>query len=212
MPPNIMEIETEKKSDNPLTESVSESVGEPVSKSASRPGMKWYIIHVHSRFEDKIAEDIRERAASAEWGSHIGDVLVPVEEVLEVSQGKKHAAKRRFFPGYLLLQADMSDDVRHFVKNLPRVTGFLGADSRPAPVPIAEVERIQKQMQEGTEKPKPSVHFEVGEQVQVSDGPFASFNGIVEGVDAERARLKVSVSIFGRSTPVDLEYSQVEKC
>ncbi len=172
---------------------------------------QWYIVHAYSNFERKVAEEIRALAQQDQLKDKIDDVLVPVEEVAQMRRGKKITAERRFFPGYVLVKMNMTDLAHHAVKNLPKVTGFLGADNKPSPVPQSEIDHIMKQVQEGVDRPRPSITFEVGEQVRVADGPFASYHGVVEEVNIERARLKVSVSIFGRSTPVDLEYTQVEK-
>ena len=171
----------------------------------------WYVIHVYSGFEKKVAQSIVEQAVQQDMENRIEKVLVPVEEVVEMRRGAKVNAERKFFPGYVLVRMDMTDETWHLVKNTPKVTGFLGSRGRPTPISDTEAERIIHQIQEGVERPKPSITFEVGEQVRVSDGPFASFNGIVQEVDQERARLKVEVSIFGRATPVDLEFGQVEK-
>lgn len=172
---------------------------------------RWYIVHAHSNFEKKVAEAIKERAASAGLEGLFEEVLVPMEEVVEVRRGRKVNAERKFFPGYVLVKMDMTDQAYHLIKNTPKVTGFLGANNKPMPISEDEALRILHQVKEGVERPKPSVTFEIGEQVRVADGPFASFNGHVEEVDEERARLKVAVSIFGRATPVELEYGQVEK-
>lgn len=172
---------------------------------------RWYIVHAYSNFEKKVAEQIRERAAAAGLAEQIEEIVVPTEEVMEVRRGRKVAAERKFFPGYVLVKMEMSDPAFLLIKNTPKVTGFLGADNKPTPIPDSEAQRIMQQVQEGVERPKPSISFEIGEQVRVADGPFASFSGLVEEVDEERARLKVAVSIFGRATPVELEYGQVEK-
>jgi len=172
---------------------------------------RWYVLHVYSGFEKKVAEAIVDQAQQQGMEDLFEEVLVPTEEVIEMRRGQKVTAERKFYPGYVLVKMDLTDESWHLVQNTPKVTGFLGSRGRPSPISQREAERILHQVQEGVERPKPSVTFEVGEQVRVADGPFTSFNGFVEEVDEERARLKVAVSIFGRSTPVELEYSQVEK-
>ena len=172
---------------------------------------RWYIVHAYSNFEHKVAESIREQAAVAGLQDSFEEILVPTEEVVEMRRGRRVNAERKFFPGYVLVRMDMSDEAYHLVKNTPKVTGFLGQQNRPSPISQSEVEQIVNQVQEGVERPKPSVVFEIGEQVRVCDGPFATFSGLVEEIDEEKARLKVAVSIFGRATPVELEYGQVEK-
>jgi len=171
---------------------------------------RWYIVHAYSNFEKKVAEDIENKAKQKGLSADIEQIVVPTEKVVEVRRGRKVDAERKFFPGYVLLKANLTDAVFSLVKNTPKVTGFLG-DSKPVPITEAEAQRILNQVQEGVERPKPSVTFEIGEAIRVSYGPFASFNGFVQEVDEERARLKVEVSIFGRAVPVDLEFGQVEK-
>jgi transcriptional antiterminator NusG len=172
---------------------------------------RWYIVHVYSNFERKVAQSLRERADQAGMGDKFAEILIPTEEVVEVRRGQKISTERKFFPGYVLVKMELNDDTYHLVKNTPKVTGFLSSAGKPSPISEAEAARIMHQVREGIERPKPSVTFEIGEQVRVADGPFTSFNGVVEDVDEERARLKVAVSIFGRATPVELEFAQVEK-
>ena len=174
---------------------------------------RWYVMHVYSGFEKKAKQSILEKATKQGLSDKFDEILVPTEEVVEVRRGAKVNTERKFFPGYVLVKMDLTDDTWHLIKNTAKVTGFLGGGGRGKPVAFSEAEagRILKQVQEGVERPKPAVSFEIGEQVKVADGPFASFNGTVEDVDEERARLKVAVSIFGRSTPVELDYAQVEK-
>jgi transcriptional antiterminator NusG len=182
-----------------------------VTPHAGNPNHKWYIVHAYSNFERKVAESIREQAQAQGLEDSFSEILVPTEEVIEIRRGRKINAERKFFPGYVLVKMDLSDEAYHLVKNTPKVTGFLGSGSRPMPVSEREVARIIGAIEEGVERPKPTITFEIGETVRVIDGPFASFNGSVEQVDEDRARLRVTVSIFGRATPVELEYTQVEK-
>ncbi|WP_040509739.1 transcription termination/antitermination protein NusG [Gluconobacter morbifer] len=172
---------------------------------------RWYVVHVYSGFEKKIANHIKEQAAQKGLSDHFEQILVPAEDVTEVRRGRKVNTERKFFPGYVLVKMELTDEAWHLVKDTPKVTGFLGTRNRPTPITSAEADRIMKQAQEGVERPRSALTFEIGEQIRVADGPFTSFNGMIEDVDDERQRLKVSVSIFGRSTPVDLDFNQVEK-
>jgi len=188
-----------------------ETAVEAIVKAPSNPNHKWYIVHAYSNFEKKVAEHIRDQAKNQGLEDCFSEILVPTEDVVEIRRGRKVNAERKFFPGYVLVKMDLTDEAYHLVKNTPKVTGFLGSAAKPMPVSEKEVQRIVGAIEEGVERPKPTISFEIGEQVRVTDGPFASFNGSVEQVDEERARLRVTVSIFGRATPVELEYSQVEK-
>jgi transcriptional antiterminator NusG len=182
-----------------------------MNETNSSMAKRWYIVHAYTNFEQKVADAIIEGAKREGLTEDIEEVVVPKEDVIEVKRGRKVQTERKFLPGYVLVKMDMSDRAHVMIKNTPKVTGFLGSDNKAMPIPDHEAARILNQVQEGVERPKPTITFEIGEQVKVSEGPFASFNGHVEEVDEERARLKVAVSIFGRPTPVELEFDQVEK-
>jgi transcriptional antiterminator NusG len=188
--------------------SEAETTAKSEPKSASG---RWYIVHTYSNFEKKVSEEIKRQAKQQGLDDLIEDVLVPTEEVTEVRRGQKVNAERKFLPGYVLVRAHLTDEAYHLIKNVAKVTGFLGQNNKPMPLRQGEVDRILNQVTEGVEHPKSSITFEIGEQVRVADGPFASFNGTVEEVDEARSRVKVAVSIFGRATPVELEFTQVEK-
>ncbi|MCQ9327300.1 MULTISPECIES: transcription termination/antitermination protein NusG [Neisseria] len=173
---------------------------------------RWYVVQAYSGFEKNVQKTLKERIARENMGDYFGQILVPVEEVVDIKNGRKTISERKFFPGYVLIEMEMTDDSWHLVKSTPRVSGFIGGTAnRPMPISQKEVDAILQQVQTGVEKPKPKVEFEVGQQVRVNEGPFADFNGIVEEVNYERNKLRVSVQIFGRETPVELEFNQVEK-
>ena len=183
----------------------------PMAKSAN-PDLRWYVVHAYSGMEKAVERNILERIARSGMESKFGRILVPMEEVVEVKNGQKKTTERKFFPGYVLVEMVMDDDSWHLVKHTNKVTGFVGgAKNRPAPISEAEVMKIVNQMQEGTEKPRHKIEFVVGEFVRVQEGPFTDFNGSVEDVNYEKSRVRVSVTIFGRATPVELEFSQIEK-
>lgn len=173
---------------------------------------RWYVVHAYSGFESQVRKSLLERVKRAGMEDQFGEILVPTEEVVEIRDGQKRRSERKFFPGYVLVQMEMNDDTWHLVREVPRVMGFIGGTSdRPAPISEREAEAILNRVREGVEKPKPKILFEVGEVVRVTEGPFTDFNGVVEEVNYEKSRLRVAVLIFGRSTPVELEFSQVEK-
>ena len=171
----------------------------------------WYIVQSHSSFENKVASLIKEEAEKAKISDKIEQIVIPTHDVTEVKRGKRVQRKKKYFPGYVLIKSEMDNNIYHMIKNIKRVTGFLGSKGVPVPVSDNEIEKILGQIRDGVAQPKSGIEYVVGEKVQVIDGPFASFNGLVEDIDEEKSRLKVSVSIFGRPTPVDLEYNQVEK-
>jgi transcriptional antiterminator NusG len=173
---------------------------------------KWYVVHAYSGFEKSVQRTLTERITRAGMQDQFGQILVPVEEVVEMKSGQKNISERKFFPGYVLVEMEMTDDTWHLVKNTPKVTGFVGGTAtKPTPISEKDVQNILHQIQEGVEKPRPKVLFEIGEMVRVKDGPFTDFNGTVEEVNYDKSKLRVAVTIFGRSTPVELDFGQVEK-
>lgn len=185
----------------------------PKTKANGNGKFRWYVIQTQSNYEKRVQAGLREQAKMRGVEKDLKEVLIPTEEVVEVKKGVKSKSERKFFPGYVLINANMTDELWHVVKSIPRVTMFVGAGrgSKPLPISDREAERILKQMQDGVEKPRSLVNYEVGEEIRVNDGPFATFQGVVEAVDEEKSRLKVSVSIFGRATPIELDFTQVEK-
>jgi len=195
-----------------MSEDLSTVLPSSVLAPAANPDLRWYVVHAYSGMEKAVERNILERIQRAGMGDKFGRILVPMEEVVEIKNGQKKTTERKFFPGYVLVEMIMGDDTWHLVKHTNKVTGFVGgAKNRPAPISQAEVEKIVNQMQEGTEKPRHKVEFMVGEFVRIKDGPFTDFNGSVEDVNYEKSKVRVSVTIFGRSTPVELEFSQIEK-
>src|SRR5690349_20526040 len=188
-----------------------ETQGVPGIEAPANPNMKWYIVHTYSGFERKVKESLESRVRAFGLEEKIGRVLIPTEPVTEVRGGKKYTSERMFYPGYVLVEMDMNDHVWHVVKSTPRVTGFVGTGQQPTPLSTEEVNQIVYRVSEGKDKPKLKVKFEKNETVRITEGPFASFTGVVDEVNEDRATLKVMVTIFGRSTPVELEFGQVEK-
>jgi transcriptional antiterminator NusG len=195
-----------------MTDVAENSVPESMAAPAANPDLRWYVVHAYSGMEKTVERNILERIARSGMQTKFGRILVPMEEVVEVKNGQKRTTERKFFPGYVLVEMIMDDDTWHLIKHTNKVTGFVGGTkNRPAPISEAEVMKIVNQMQEGTEKPRHKVEFVVGEFVRVKEGPFTDFNGSVEDVNYEKSKVRVAVTIFGRSTPVELEFSQIEK-
>jgi len=195
-----------------MTDVVENPAVESMATPAANPDLRWYVVHAYSGMEKAVERNIQERITRAGMQDKFGRILVPMEEVVEVKNGQKKTTERKFFPGYVLVEMVMDDDTWHLIKHTNKVTGFVGgAKNRPAPISEAEVQKIVNQMQEGTDKPRHKVEFVVGEFVRVKEGPFTDFNGSVEDVNYEKSKVRVSVTIFGRSTPVELEFSQIEK-
>jgi transcription termination/antitermination protein NusG len=193
------------------TEEVETAVEAPMSMTPAK-NMRWYVVHAYSGMEKAVERNLRERIDRSELQEKFGRILVPMEEVVELKKGKKSVTERRFFPGYVLVEMQMDDDTWHLVKHTSKVTGFVGgAKTRPSPISEAEVTKIVSQMQEGVEKPRPKVQWEVGETVRIKEGPFTDFNGAVEDVNYDKSKVRVAVTIFGRATPVELDFAQVEK-
>ena len=216
-------VEAPKQQDDSLSDELTDEIvgmreemdimSEPAddTKPANPDKQRWFILHAHTGFEKKVKQQIEEKAIQYGMTEHITEIVVPTEEIIEVRRGKKATAERKFFPGYVLVKMELTDATWHLVKNIEKVSGFLGGNGRPQPVPQREVDAIFSQIKDGTGQTKHSVIYETGESVKITDGPFDSFTGTVEEVDHDREKVKVSVSIFGRATPVELDYTQVEK-
>ena len=188
------------------------SMETPAKETSTKSSMRWYVVHAYSQYENNVKKALKERIERAGLGEKFGEILVPTEEVMEIREGQKRMTERKFFPGYVLVQMEMNEDTWHLVKSTPKVMGFIGGTpDKPAPISDKEAEKILNRVTESVEKPKPKTLYEPGESVRVTDGPFADFSGVVEEVNYDKNRLRVAVLIFGRSTPVELEFSQVEK-
>ena len=181
----------------------------PTETEARQPEKRWYVIHTYSGYEAKVRESLLERMSASGWGDKISEVLVPSEEIVELKKGKRRVSERKIFPGYILVKMELNDDTWHIVKNTPKVTGFIGTKDKPTPIPDEDVTALRTRIEEGTLKPKPKFSFDVGDHVKIIDGPFTNFDGIVDEVKPEKGKLRVIVSIFGRSTPVELDFIQV---
>lgn len=206
--------ETEKKvADETAGEAVDETAEQADEKAEEKvpDGHEWYVIHTYSGYESKVKESLMERMSAAGWGEQLSEILVPSEEIVELKKGKRRVSERKIFPGYILVRMELNDQTWHIVRDTPKITGFVGGKTHPTPLSEAEVKEIISQTESETGKPKPKVLFRVGESVRVIDGPFSSFIGMVDDVNAERGKVRVMVSIFGRSTPVELDFLQVER-
>jgi transcriptional antiterminator NusG len=208
---DVGEIELTTPSPDPQ-EGVSTAASASARELGISPNMRWYVVHTYSGYENRAKKSLEERIRQSTLGTQFGEILIPTENVMELGKGgQKKTTKRKFFPGYMLVQMELNDETWHLIKSTPKITGFVGNATQPPSIPETEVRRLTRQIDEGTLKPKPRVQFEEGENVRVVDGPFQNFNGVVEGVNAEKGKVRVLVSIFGRSTPVELDFVQVEK-
>ncbi len=201
-------VSGEKPGEEPGEQASGEEPGEP---GPEKKPMQWYVVHTYSGYENKAKQALEERIKREELVDHFGDLLIPTEEVVEMRRGKRRTSKRKFFPGYMLVEMALTEETWYLVKSTPKITGFVGNSTRPLPVPDQEVRRISKQMLQGAERLTPKILFEKGDSVRVVDGPFANFNGVIDDVESEKGKLRVLVSIFGRATPVEMDFVQVEK-